>query len=568
MAIILKPFGALVIEWGATMTKKISKAIVLVSCLTLLCALVFIVGSFYNYSEEIQLQNQQANLDMVAVGVSQNGMEYLNALHADNYRVTWIDSDGTVLFDSQANSQTMENHADREEFKQALLGQTGKATRTSSTLAQETIYMAKMLDDGTVIRTATTQRTIFSLIISMLAILLFIVALAAVISIMLASNIAKKTVAPINSLNLDDPLSNDVYEEINPLLHRIEGQNNEIREKISKIKGQQKELSLITENVADGIVILDDSGIVIMCNKVAKTLLSCEIGNYYLSFFRDIEYEKLIENALLGSAGKVKLQIENEHFVFSASPIKANEGYSIFLFIHNITEDEQAHELRRQFSANVSHELKTPLTSIMGASELLKSGMVKKEDVKDFATNIHSEATRLLTLVQDIINLSRLDEQSNFEFVNIDIAAVTNEVVNHLSNKAKSKGISVKFSAKQTNIHAVPTVLYEMIYNLCDNAIVYNKTDGKIFVEILQNDDKIVFSIRDTGVGIDKEHLPRIFERFYRVDKSHSKETGGTGLGLSIVKNGANLHKAQLLVESTLGEGTLVTITFFNNTKV
>ncbi len=544
------------------MTKKISKAIILVSCLTLLCALLLIVSSLYSYIDEIQTDNQRNNLDIVATGVSQNGIDYLNALKTTNYRITWIDSDGTVLFDSAANSQTMENHADREEFIEALLGEIGEGRRTSATLSQETIYVAKMLDDGSVIRTSVTQRTVLSLLLSTLTMFLFIGAFSVVISMLLASRIAKKTVEPINALNLDDPLTNDVYEEINPLLHRIDTQNKEIKAKLEEITEQQKETALITENVADGIIMLNYKGIVLSCNKVAKTLLMCETGSYYLSFFRNLEYEKLIESALSGISGKINLQIENEHFVFSASPITVNEGFSVFLFIHNNTEEENAQELRRQFSANVSHELKTPLTSIMGASELLINGLVKNDDIPKFSKNIYNEATRLLKLVQDIIKISRLDEKSNFEFESVNITDLTNEVITHLQEKAQSKNITFKLKAKETHIIGVQTVLYEMFYNLCDNAIAYNKIDGEVEIEIKNSQENICWAIKDTGVGIDKSQFSRIFERFYRVDKSHSKETGGTGLGLSIVKNGANLHKAKLDVQSALGKGTKITLLF------
>lgn len=522
-----------------------------------------IVSSLYNYFTDIQRGNQQDDLNLVSVGVSEMGMEYLTTIHTDQYRITWIDEDGTVLFDSRADESSMENHSDREEFIEAMNYGMGESTRVSTTLSEETLYSAKKLSDGTVVRVSFTQLTVLSLLYNVLFIIVLIAAISVVFSIFLASKIAKKMTAPINALNLDDPLQNEIYDEITPLLYRIDRQNKKIESQIEALKEHKQEISFITENVEDGIIILDKEGQVLSCNKVAKDLLSCKEDSFYLNFFRDIDYEKLIENALNGERGKVKIVIGNEVFSFSASPSHLyDSGFSVFVFIHNITEEETSLELRRQFSANVSHELKTPLTSIMGASELLASGIVKSDDVSSFAKNIHNEASRLLRLVQDIIKISRLDEQSKFDFEIVDIAFVTDDVLKHLKNKAEAKGINIMLNKVPANITAVPTILYEMIYNLCDNAIDYNKQDGEIVIDISKTGNDVIWKIQDTGMGISKEHLPRIFERFYRVDKSHSKETGGTGLGLSIVKNGANLHKAILDVNSTVEKGTEITLTF------
>ncbi len=545
------------------MTKRISRVIILVSSLTLLFALALIMGSLYNYFTDIHKEDLRNNLDMLAVGVSQNGITYLNELETSNYRITWIDNDGTVLFDSDADAQTMENHADREEFIEALNGGIGEGTRTSDTLSEQTFYFAKILTDDTVIRTSITQQTVASLLFSMLPLLLFIALFSVVISTFLSSRIAKKTVAPINELNLDSPLSNDVYDEITPLLHRIDKQNKEIESRIEEIREQKNETSFITENVADGIIILNEKGYIISSNKVAQSLLDCKNGDYYLNFLRDLQYETLIEEALEGKTGKIKLQLGDDCFMFSASPTSQGEtDFSIFLFIHNITEEENAQAIRRQFSANVSHELKTPLTSIMGVSELMSNDMIKSDDVKKFATNIHTEATRLLTLVQDIIKVSRLDEQTNFEFESVNLAEITGDVVKHLKEKAEKKDISIHLSTANAKINGVPTVIYEMLYNLCDNAIAYNKLGGEIKITIHPDKDNVAWTITDSGIGIPNTDLHRIYERFYRVDKSHSKEIEGTGLGLSIVKNGANLHSAEIETESEIGVGTTITLKF------
>ncbi len=545
------------------MTKKISKAIIMVSSITLLCAIVLIVGSLYNYFTDIQKENQKSHLDLVYSGVSEFGTAYLNSIESSIYRITWIDEDGVVLFDSKADINTMENHGDREEFLEAIKYGSGESKRTSATLSEETLYSAKKLSDNSVIRVSFTQLTVLSLMYNIIIVIVAIAVISTLLSMFLASRISKKAVEPINILDLDNPLQNDVYDELTPLLHRIDKQNEKISMQIESLKEQKQELSFVTENVVDGIIIFNDKGNVLSCNKMAKRLFSCKEESYYLSFFRDLEYEKLIEEALRGKNGKIKLKIENEVYSFSASSTQSQDNsFSVFLFIHNITEEEKALEIRRQFSANVSHELKTPLTSIMGASELLSNGMVENENVTSFAKNIYVEAERLLKLVQDIIKISRLDEQSNFEFEEVDISNITKDVILQFQEKAKEKDITISVEYCSENVIVVPTILYEMLYNLFDNAIIYNKINGEISIKIDSNSDKVIWEITDSGVGIPNEHLPRIFERFYRVDKSHSKETGGTGLGLSIVKNGANLNNAELDIESTVGVGTKIRLVF------
>ena len=545
------------------MIKRIQKSIIMVSFLTLISAIVLIVGSLYGYFTNIQKENGKENLELLATGISQTGMEYLENLHLNNYRITWIDKDGKVLFDSKANKEYMENHGEREEVVQALKYGYGESERSSTTLYEETIYSAKKLSDSTVIRISFTHLTILSLIGNLLPIIITIIVLSLLFSLLLASKTGKKIITPLNLLNLDEPLQNEVYEEISPLLNKIDKQNKKISSQIKKLKIQKQEIAFITENVSEGIIIISSTGNILSCNKAAKKLLSCKEDDYFLSYFRDIAYEKLIEEALCGKSGNIKIKVKDEVLYFSASPIMTLENtFSVFLFIHNITEEEKTLEIRRQFSANVSHELKTPLTSIMGASELLANGIVKSEDVKTFANNIYSEAQRLLKLVQDIIKISKLDEKIDFEFEVIDISNITNDVILHLNEKANSKNIKIKTNISSEEVNVVPIVLYEMLYNLLDNAINYNKDNGEIFISIERELEFIVWKIEDTGIGISKEHLSRIFERFYRVDKSHSKESGGTGLGLSIVKNGAKLHDAKLKLESNLNMGTTITLNF------
>ena len=545
------------------MTKKISKAIIMVSCITLLSAIILIAGSLNNYFTSIQRANQKEDLALVALGVDEIGLSFLESIETHQYRITWIDAEGVVLFDSEADVDTMENHGSRKEVLLAKEYGTGEDKRTSATLSEETLYSAKMLNDGTIIRISFTQLTIISLVYNMMKTLIIIIIISVILSIFLASRTAKKAVDPINNLDLDNPLHNDVYDEINPLLHRIDKQNKKIQNQIDVLKRQKEEIAFIADNVADGIIMLNKKGNIISCNKVAKKIFDCKVDDYFLNFFRDLDYEVLIEDALKGKDGKRKMKFGNEFYYFAASPILSNdENFAVFLFIHNITEEENALEIRRQFSANVSHELKTPLTSIMGAAELLTTDIVKPEDIKGFAANIQNEAANLLKLVQDIIKISRLDEQSKFEFEDTDLKVITNEVLSKLKAKADKKNIEINTEIINANIKAVPTVLYEMLYNLTDNAINYNKEGGKIFINMIKNNNSIIWQIKDTGVGIEQEQLPRIFERFYRIDKSHSKDTGGTGLGLSIVKNGAVLHKAKLDATSTIGKGTTITLEF------
>ncbi len=545
------------------MTKKIRKSIIFVSSITLCFTMILIIGSLYSYFTKLQQKNSKEDLNLLAVGVSQTGINYLENLYGGRYRITWVDSDGTVLFDTKADITLMENHSNREEILNALKYGEGESKRVSATLSEETIYTAKKLEDGTIIRISFTQLTILSLLYNMLPFIAVIAVISLILAIILASKTAQKTLLPLNFIDLNNPLDNYVYDEISPFLQKIDKQNKKITKQIKALENQKQEIEFITENVADGILILNNKGEILSCNKVAKRLLSCEENGFYLNYYRNIEFEKLIENALRGKNGKIKIDIENEIYYFSASAIKLIENeFSVFLFIHNITDEENAEEMRKQFSANVSHELKTPLTSIMGASELISNGLVKSEDIKKFADNIYKESQRLYELVQDIIRLSKLDEQKKFEFEVTDISLMTKDVISHLSKKAKEKNIDIIQNIIQAKINTVPTIIYEMLYNLVDNAIAYNKQNGKVLIDIDVSEERSVWTIKDSGIGIAKEDLSRVFERFYRVDKSHSKESGGTGLGLSIVKNGAKLHNAQIEIESEIDVGTTISLIF------
>ena len=545
------------------MFKKISKSIILVSVITIFSTIILIIGSLYNYFTDLQIRNSKEHLDIVAVGVTQLKDDYLDKLDANMYRITWINQEGKVLFDSKADHTTMENHIDRAEVISAINYGTGQDKRVSKTLSEETIYVAKRLEDNTIIRASFTQLTIISLIQNMSLIIVGIAVISIIISTIISSKISKNIITPMNNLDLDNPLDNEVYEEMSPLLRRIDKQNEKITSQINDLKKQKEEINFIFDNIADGILIINECGMIISCNKIAKELLSCIENDYYLASFRELEYEELVENALKGNSNSIKLSINEGVYNLSASSIKSiNDYHSVFIFIHNITEEDRALELRRQFTANVSHEIKTPLTTIMGASELLANGLVKDEDVLTFGNNIYKESERLLGLVQNIIKLSRLDEQKNFEFNIIDLNVITSDIIDKLNNKIKNKDITLSLNLIEAFIQANNTVIYEMLYNLLDNAIDYNVNKGFIDITIIDYKDSIKWKIKDSGVGIAKENLSRIFERFYRVDESHSKESGGSGLGLSIVKNGAILHNAKIDIESKVGEGTTITLIF------
>ena len=546
------------------MNKKIRNSIILVSIITLLCSTLLIIGTLYNYFTTSSISKQKDDLNLVAESVSNMGIDYLNSISTNQYRITWINYDGTVLYDSIADISTMENHSDREEFIEANTLMYGHSKRTSKTLSQDTFYSAKKLNDNTIIRISFNQLSILSIIYNMLFIIIIIIIISILLSILLANNISNNIIKPLNNLDLNNPLDNDIYDELSFLLTKIDKQNNKINKQLNILEERNKEISLITENVLDGIIILNSKGNILSCNKVAKELLSCNINDYYLSYYRDLDYKLLIEDALNGKRGKAKLKINNDIYAFIASPtLLNNNNFSIFIFIRNITEEEKLLELRRQFSANVSHELKTPLTSIMGASELLKNNLVKDKDINVFANNIYNEAKRLLNLVHNIIKISRLDEQNNLEYSNININALTSDIINQLKDKINNKNITINYNNNNNIIiNAIPTILHEILYNLCDNAINYNIDNGLIDINISKDTNNIIWTIKDTGIGIQQNELDRIFERFYRVDKSHSKETGGSGLGLSIVKNGMNLHNGLIDISSDINKGTKISLIF------
>ncbi|NCC87826.1 MAG: HAMP domain-containing histidine kinase [Clostridia bacterium] len=546
------------------MTKRIANTIIKVSALILVLTMLLLIVVLYNYFEKIQLSQQSNILSLAEKGYEDLGVEYFEDLDAGHFRITLIDEDGTVLFDNQSNPKEMENHKDREEVKEAIESGFGESERFSKTLSEKTSYTSKKIKDGKVLRVSTTKKTIASLLGGIINPILGSIVIIILISFVFSRRLSKNIVDPINKLDLERPLENKLYDELSPLLVKIDKQNKKINNQIADIESKNKEISYIMKNVSDGIIVLNKDGKVISANKKAQLLFDCNDDEYYLDFCRDLDYKQIVEKALGGQKSSCKLEIEESVYKISSSCIKTeDESFYVFLFISDITEEEQAQKMRREFTANVSHELKTPLSSIMGTAEMMESGLVELEDIQYFAGKIYTESDRLLTLIQDIIELSELDEgQLKISFEDVNLKDVCNEVIIKLADKASEKSIDFETDCKDVVVKGYPSILYEMIYNLCDNAICYNNEKGFIKVSCGTKDAKAFISIEDDGIGIDIKDQNRIFERFYRVDKSHSKETGGTGLGLSIVKHGANLHNAKLEVESKLNEGSIFRLKF------
>ena len=544
------------------MTSKIFRSTVFVAVAVLLCSLSVVMGVLYDHFTQVQVEQLKDELSLAVTGTEQYGNAFLENVEADRFRVTWIDTDGTVLFDTQVDQTAMENHADREEIREAMGTGTGSAVRTSSTLTVQTFYEAHRLKDGTVLRISTSQESAWFLMIGMLWPVALIAMFAIGLSAVLARRMARKIVEPLNTLDLEQPLKNDVYEEISPLLHRIHRQHNQITAQMEALRRKTDEFEQITGNMQEGLVLLSSEGTILSINPTAKRLFEAGddcIGKNFLSIDRSSSLRTAVNDALDKGRGFVRMKRNGRDHQLDLSRIRSDGvviGAVVLAF--DITERLRAEQMRREFSANVSHELKTPLQSIIGSAELLENGLVKPEDVPRFVGHIRKEASRLVDLIGDIIRLSRLDEGVELPKEAVDMLALAEEVKNDLGPGAAQKDVRVEVSGAGATIQGVRRLLYEIIYDLCDNAIKYNVPGGSVHVRIGQNE----LTVSDTGIGIPAEHQDRVFERFYRVDKSHSKASGGTGLGLSIVKHAVAYHKASLKLESTPGKGTTVTVTF------
>ena len=549
------------------MTAKLFRTSMAVAVSVMALSIALFMGMLYQYFSDQMMAELESETWLVSRGVELDGMDYLNGLHTTS-RVTWVAADGTVLYDNEADASTMENHADREEIREALTSETGTAQRFSSTLSEQTLYVTQRLSDGTVIRLASAQKTVGLLLISMIQPILIILVLSLLLSAVLASRLSKGLIKPILSLDLEHPEDCETYDELTPLLSRLKRQNDTIQQQMNLLKQRQTEFAALTDNMSEGFLLLDRQGHVLSHNSGALRLLGVEEPEGEVNVLvlnREEPFRQAVDEALSGKRSQQMLHLNGRYCKLLANPVLADgKPAGAVLVLLDVTEQEQRDELRREFTANVSHELKTPLTSISGIAEIMQSGMVKPEDIQSFAGDIYQEAQRLIALVEDIIRLSRLDEGAeSLEREPVNLLSVAQDVARRLDSAAQKAGVTLKVMGLSVEVRGIPSVLDEMVYNLCDNAIKYNHPGGTVNVTVAPtNDGSAEVTVEDTGIGIPVEDQSRVFERFYRVDKSHSKEIGGTGLGLSIVKHGASLHGAQIHMDSQVGRGTSVQLLF------
>ena len=548
------------------MTSKIFRNSFLVGVAVFFLSIALFMGVLYQYFGSQLLIQLESEAALAARGVEMGSMDYLDGLSSAN-RITWIDAGGTVLFDNQADPAQMENHADREEVRAALESETGTASRYSTTLSQRTLYFAQRLADGTVLRVSSEQRSLPSLLLSMVQPILIILVLAVALSAVLASRLSKHIIKPVLAIDLEHPEDSDTYEELTPLLSRIKQQNQTIAQQMAQLRQKQNEFTAITENMSEGFLLLDRQGRILSHNSGALRLLHAaapEERASYLTLNRTERFRQAVDAALTGRRDEQLVDLGGRCCQLLANPvIQDGQVAGAVLVILDVTEREQREELRREFTANVSHELKTPLTSISGIAEIIKGGLVKPQDIPGFADDIYGEAQRMIRLVEDILRLSQLDEGgSSLQTEEVDLYHLAQEVAGRLTPAAVKGQVTLEVTGGPVRISGVRQLLDEMISNLCDNAIKYNRPGGRVTISVSRSDRGAELSVSDTGIGIPPEDQSRVFERFYRVDKSHSKEIGGTGLGLSIVKHGAAYHGATLALESELDKGTTITMTF------
>lgn len=548
------------------MTSKILKSILSVAVAVLMSSLIIITGVLYQYFGNVQEEQLKDELSLAASATEQLGEEYLDGLNSERYRLTWVNADGIVLFDSHADIATMENHANREEIKEAFAFGIGSSTRKSSTLTEQTIYEATRLDDGSVLRISVSRATAIVLVLGMIQPIAIVLVIAIVLSAWLAHGMAKRVVEPLNSLNLEKPMENDVYEELSPLLHRIHAQQIEIKSQMRTLKHKQDEFDQITGNMKEALVLLDNTGRILSINPAARTLFNAgivRIGEDFLTVERKQNMRLSLDEAQKQGHSVFRDKKNGREYQFELSRIDSDGNvHGMVILAFDITEQVNAEKHRQEFTANVSHELKTPLQSIIGSAELMENGIVKYEDVPHFVGRIRKEASRLVVLIDDIIRLSQLDERTEMPHEDVSLRVLSEEICESLSDAAKMKNVSLEVTGDEGIINGVRRLLYEIVYNLCDNAIKYNNPGGSVKVSVEQKQDAVCLRVQDTGIGISQEHKDKVFERFYRVDKSHSKQSGGTGLGLSIVKHAVQYHHGKISVESELNVGTTISVLF------
>ena len=548
------------------MTRKIFLSIMAAAAVVLLCSVLIIMGCLYDYFGGVQERQLEDELALAQTGVECSGKTYLKALEGESYRLTWIAPSGEVLFDSQADESSMENHAQREEVRQALETGEGQSSRYSSTLLEKTIYYAKRLTDGSILRISISRATAGVLVMGMLQPMLVVLAAALILALVLAKRISARIVAPLNRLDLEKPLENDTYEELSPLLTRINQQRRQIDAQLRTLQQKKDEFDQITASMNEGLVLMNEKGTVLSINPAARELFHAEpdcVGQDFLTVERSHEISCAIRRALEEGHAELRVERGGREYQLDISRIES-EGTVIgaVLLAFDVTEQAFAERNRREFTANVSHELKTPLQSIMGSAELIENGLVKQEDMPRFVGHIRTEAARLVTLIEDIIRLSQLDEGGELPFEPVDLKKLAEEASASLASAAAEKQVTIRVHGDDRQISTVRRLASEIIYNLCDNAVKYNREGGSVDVTIGGTAHGAVVTVQDTGIGIPPEHQSRVFERFYRVDKSHSRQSGGTGLGLSIVKHAVQYLGGRIELESQPGKGTTMRVHF------
>ena len=552
------------------MKKRIFLTVFATALITVLVSLILLVGVTYRYINEDTRDQLMAQLDYLSQAVDDEGLTYLNQLENNSYRITWIAADGAVLFDNRSNISRMENHADRQEFIDAKAHGVSEIERESETMTTRLMYVAEELSDGSVLRIATNDISIGGVAWMLAVPSILLILCISLLAWFVARKLSRALVEPLNTLDLDHPLAGEAYDELVPLLSRIEQQHREIADQRVQLGQQRNEFQTVIDNMREGLVLLNQSGRILLINRSGRNLMKAMAEEDDLAAGEEIltsrnsVVDSLLDKAYDGKTSSATIIINSRSYEIHASPVESDEGiHGAVLFYVDVTEKVEAEQLRREFSANVSHELKTPLHSISGCAELMLSGIVKEEDKPRFLKQIYDEAQHMVSLIENIIKISRLDEEADALPVDkVDLYEIAQTVIEQLGNKAASRGIVMDLSGTHVTIKGVKTLLYEMIYNLCDNAIKYNVDDGAISVSVKKTKDAAVVKVKDTGVGISEDQQERIFERFYRVDKSHSRASGGTGLGLSIVKHAAIWHNATIKVKSKLGKGTTFIVRF------
>lgn len=548
------------------MFDKIFRSNFITSMLILLMSFILIFGVLFEYFEEQMISELEKEANYISYVIQNEGTAFVDDFKKSGKRITLISADGTVLLDTAATAKNMENHADRKEIKEALKSGNGASSRYSDTLMKKTLYYAEMLNDGTILRVSITQNSVVRILLGLLQPLIIIVILALILSLFLSHRASKSIVSPINALDLENPAANETYEELSPLLKKMSAQKKIIDRQIKEAKQKQEEFKLITENMREGLLVIDKNSNVLSYNQAALDLLEITDvkSGSVLSFNCSKGFRNVVEKALLGERAENNITHDENTYKLIANSVYENDKIiGAVIVIIDITESVKHEQLRQEFTSNVSHELKTPLTSISGFAEMIKSGGMPEETVVDFSTSIYDEAQRLISLVSDIMKISELDEGTAvLEKEQVDLYELSEDVVKRLTHIANKRNITLNVIGDAAYVHGTKKILDEMIYNLCDNAIKYNKENGTVDVVINSADSKVNLTVSDTGIGIPQSEQARVFERFYRVDKSHSKLVGGTGLGLAIVKHGAAYHGAEISLESIENKGTSVTISF------